>query len=385
MAEPLKHLVGPDLLEQLTSNILHVMPQFNANGFKQSFTDHYLELELMPRCHLVADCLYQFLPKEYITAVKVIVDSLGPVHPSTTDFSDLSFLPLPLSLFVGKYGLDHFEQSMTAQYEITQRFSAEFSIRAFIERYPLQSFELFQQWIKDPNPHVRRLVSEGTRPRLPWASRLRELQADPAPIIPILEALKDDPELYVRRSVANNLNDIGKDHPQLVYELLASWQKNSNKNRDWVISHALRSAIKRCEPEALALLGYKDTIGIETDSSSITPNLSHIGESVRISTTVSNQGSARKALMVDFAVHYIKASGNPRPKVFKWCQVELGASEKKVLSKKLNLANLSTRTHYTGAHRVDVIVNGQWSYLGTFDLASPEKTTGTKKGFSSKT
>ena len=368
MAEPLKHQVGPTLLDRLASNILGVMPTFNADGFKQAFAEHYLELELMPRRHLVADCLYQFLPKDYITAVKVIVDSLGPVHPSTTDFSQLGFLPLPLNLFVGKYGLDHFEQSMAAQYEITQRFSAEFSIRAFIERYPLQSFELFQQWIKDPNPHIRRLVSEGTRPRLPWASGLRDLQADPAPIVPILEALKDDPELYVRRSVANNLNDIGKDHPQLVYQLLASWQKNSNKNRDWVINHALRSAIKRCEPQALALLGYKDASGIGTTDSSITPNQSSIGESVRINTTVSNQGSTKKALMIDFAVHYIKANGKPRPKVFKWCQVELDGSEKKTLTKKLNLANLSTRTHYAGKHRVDIIINGQWSYLGTFYL-----------------
>ena len=368
MAEPLKHLVGPDLLEQLANNILHVMPQFNADGFKQSFTDHYLELELMPRCHLLADCLYAFLPKEYIAAVKVILDSLGPAHPSTTDFSEVSFLHLPFSLFVGKYGLDHFEESMTAQHEITQRFTAEFSIRAFIERYPLQCFELFQQWIKDPSPHVRRLVSEGTRPRLPWASRLRELQADPAPIIPLLEVLKDDPELYVRRSVANNLNDIGKDHPQLVYQLLTKWQKHSNKNRDWVISHALRSAIKRCEPEALALLGYTDATHIETSNSVITPRHTHIGKSVRINTTLHNQGSNSKALMVDFAVHYIKSNGKARSKVFKWCQIELESSSKKVLSKKLNLANLSTRTHFTGTHKVDIIINGQWSYLGEFQL-----------------
>jgi 3-methyladenine DNA glycosylase AlkC len=368
MAEPLKHLVGLDLVGQLAENISNATPTFSADEFKKLFAEQYLDLELMPRCHLVADCLYEVLPKDYLPALKIILRSLGPVHRSTTDFSDMSFLHLPFSLFVGKYGLEHFQESMAAQHQITQRFTAEFSIRAFIEHHPEKSFELFQRWIKDPSPHVRRLVSEGTRPRLPWASRLRKLQADPSPIIPILEALKDDPELYVRRSVANNLNDIGKDHPQLVYQLLANWQKNSNTNRDWVISHALRSAIKRCEPQALALLGYKDATSIGTHDSSIAPNRNSIGESVRINTTVSNQGSTRKALMIDFAVHYIKANGKPRPKVFKWCQMELGAREKKVLSKKLNLANLSTRTHYAGSHRVDIIINGQWSYLGTFDL-----------------
>ena len=369
MAEPLKHLVGLDLVGQLAENISNATPAFNADEFKKLFAEQYLVLELMPRCHLVADCLYEVLPKNYLTALKIILASLGPVHLSTTDFSDMSFLHLPFSLFVGKHGLEHFQESMAAQRQITQRFTAEFSIRAFIEHHPEKSFKLFQRWTKDPSPHVRRLVSEGTRPRLPWASRLRKLQADPSPIIPILEALKDDPELYVRRSVANNLNDIGKDHPQLVYQLLAKWQIGSNKNRDWVISHALRSAIKRCEPEALALLGYLDAEGIETGDSSITPDQTNIGRSVRISTEVSNQGVESKAIMLDFAVHYVKANGGIRPKVFKWCQIELGVSEKKTLSKKLNLANLSTRTHYAGSHRVDIIINGQWSYLGTFDLA----------------
>ena len=368
MAEPLKHLVGPNLVDQLANNIHVNMPAFNAAGFRQRFTEQYLDLELMPRCHLVADCLYEFLPSNYLAAVSVVVASLGPVHMSTDDFSDVSFLHLPFSLFVSKYGLDHFDASMTAQYEITQRFSAEFSIRAFIERHPAQSFKLFQHWIKDPNPHVRRLVSEGTRPRLPWASRLRNLQIDPSPILPILEALKDDPELYVRRSVANNLNDIGKDHPHLVYELLGKWQKHSNKNRDWVINHALRSAVKRCEPEALALLGYTDSKGIATNNSSVTPDHALIGESVRISTTLNNQATHAKPLMVDFAVHYIKANGKARPKVFKWCQLELEAGSKKALTKKLNLANLSTRTHFVGTHRVDVIINGRWSYLGEFQL-----------------
>jgi len=369
MAEPLKHLVGLDLVGQLAENISNATPTFSADEFKKLFAEQYLDLELMPRCHLVADCLYEVLPKDYLTALKIILGSLGPAHRSTTDFTDMSFLHLPFSLFVGKYGLEHFQESMAAQHQITQRFTAEFSIRAFIEHHPEKSFELFQRWIKDPSPHVRRLVSEGTRPRLPWASRLRKLQADPSPIIPILEALKDDPELYVRRSVANNLNDIGNDHPQLVYQLLAKWQIGSNKNRDWVISHALRSAIKRCEPEALALLGYLDAEGIETSDCSITPDQTNIGRSVRISTEVSNQSVESKALMVDFAVHYVKANGGIRPKVFKWCQIELGASGKKTLSKKLNLANLSTRTHYAGSHRVDIIINGQWSYLGTFDLA----------------
>ena len=368
MAAPLKHLAGPAMVLQIANRISVNMPAFNTAAFIQQFVAHYGELELMPRCHWVAQCLHQHLPKDYPTAVDILLQSLGPVHPSTTDFSDISFLHLPFSLFVSKYGLDYFDESMAAQYEITQRFSAEFSIRAFIQRYPEKCFDLFQDWIKDPNPHIRRLVSEGTRPRLPWASHLVDLQADPSPIMPLLEALKDDPELYVRRSVANNLNDIGKDHPKCVYALLTQWQKRSNKNRDWVINHALRSAIKRCEPEALALLGYKDAQGITLNHSSIAPAQANIGESVQINATICNEGDSSKALMVDFSVYYIKANGKPRPKVFKWSQFQLAPLEQKGLSKKLNLANLSTRTHFAGPHRVDIIINGHWSYLGTFEL-----------------
>ena len=369
MATPLKHLVATELVEQLANNIHLHMTAFDRAGFMQRFQDQYLDLELMPRCHLIADCLHDFLPSDYLVGIEVIMNSLGPVHPSTSDFSDISFLHLPFSLYVGKYGLDHFQTSMHAQYEITQRFSAEFSIRAFIERYPNQCFKLFETWVQDPNPHIRRLVSEGTRPRLPWASRLRDLQADPTPLLPILEALKDDPDLYVRRSVANNLNDIGKDHPQWVYKLLAQWQKTSNTQRDWVINHALRSAVKRCEPEALALLGYTGAKGVALSNQKITPDQTAIGTPVAISTTLSNHGKITKALMVDFAVHYIKANGKPRPKVFKWKQMEMAPGSSKALSKKLNLSDLSTRTHYAGEHRVDIIINGEWFELGTFELS----------------
>ena len=154
---------------------------------------------------------------------------------------------------------------MQAQHELTQRFTAEFSIRPFIERHPEATLARLAQWTQDPSPHVRRLVSEGTRPRLPWASRLRDFQRDPAPVLALLERLKDDPELYVRRSVANNLNDIGKDHPDLLADVARRWLQNASPERRWIVRHALRSAIKRAEPGALSALGYgaAPTLAIE--------------------------------------------------------------------------------------------------------------------------
>ena len=145
---------------------------------------------------------------------------------------------------------------MTAMIELTQRFSSEYAVRPFVERYPEATFKRLLALTDDPSPHVRRWCSEGTRPRLPWGAKLHHLVADPSPIWPILEALKDDDELYVRRSVANNLNDIGKDHAALVVERCQAWLEDGNAQRDWTVKHGLRSLVKDGDPGALAVMGY---------------------------------------------------------------------------------------------------------------------------------
>ena len=167
-----------------------------------------------------------------------------------------AFLYMPHLFFVARHGLDHFEDSMRAQYALTQRFTAEYSIRAFLEKHPEATLARLREWAADPSQHVRRLVSEGTRPRLPWAPRLRAFQKDPRPVLELLELLKDDPELYVRRSVANNLNDIGKDHPALLTAVAKRWLRGATPERRWIVDHALRSAVKRADAGALGALGY---------------------------------------------------------------------------------------------------------------------------------
>ena len=163
---------------------------------------------------------------------------------------------MPHCFFVAEYGLDHFEPSMQAHYQLTQRFTAEFSIRPFLIKHTEATLARLRQWARDPNEHVRRLVSEGTRPRLPWASRLPAFQADPAPVLALLELLKDDPALYVRRSVANNLNDIGKDHPRVLMQTAQRWMRDATPERAWVVRHALRWAVKQGDPAALKVLGF---------------------------------------------------------------------------------------------------------------------------------
>jgi 3-methyladenine DNA glycosylase AlkC len=402
MAEPLKNYFGPEIAKKIAGLISAVHPLFPADAFLRDALRGYEDLELMPRGWHLARSLRGHLPDDYPEAIGILLSSLGlgpgapskspgaadeglgaadegpgsetAAEPPTSDESETaesgmaSFLYLPFTLFVAEYGLDHFEESMEAQYELTQRFTAEFSIRPFLEEHPERTLDRLREWAKDPSPHVRRLVSEGTRPRLPWASRLKSFQADPRPVLELLELLKDDPELFVRRSVANSLNDIGKDHPDLLVETARRWLEGADENRRWLVRHALRSAVKRSERGALEVLGYGDPAEVSIRNVSFTPNRVHMGDSVRIALEVLNTGSDRQRLLADLRVHFVKASGRTSPRVFKLRTLDLAPGESAGLRKTISLADMSTRKHYTGTHGVEVVLNGRGEPLGSFEL-----------------
>lgn len=255
---------------------------------------------------------------------------------------------------------------MRAQYELTQRFTAEFSIRVFLDREPERTLARLRDWTADPSPHVRRLVSEGTRPRLPWAPRLRRFQTDPRPVVDLLELLKDDPSLYVRRSVANNLNDIGKDNPDVLIETCRRWLVGATSGRRWLVRHALRSAIKRGERAALDLLGYVGPAAVELSQVEISPRRATIGDDVRISVTLQNLDQRPADLNVDLRLHFVKAGGRTIPKVFKMREVRLEPGDRATVSKTISLSQHTTRTHHPGEHRVEALVNGTARPLGSF-------------------
>ena len=257
---------------------------------------------------------------------------------------------------------------MHAQHELTQRFTAEFSIRPFLERHPEATLARLETWASDPSPHVRRLVSEGTRPRLPWAPRLREFQKDPRPVLALLELLKYDKELYVRRSVANNLNDIGKDHPALLVETARRWMVDAPDERRWLVNHGLRSAVKRGESGALAVMGFGEDAKISVSNVNIAPKRVVMSGTVTIAFDITNTDSQLQSALVDFRIHYIKSNGKSSPKVFKLKIVKLKAQESIRLSKTVSLAEMTTRKHYAGTHQVDVIINGSPAVLGKFEL-----------------
>jgi len=368
MAEPLINQYGADVPRAIAAMVQAVHPAFDSAGFVREVLIGYEALALMARGKKIARALRQFLPPDYAQALAILLASTQQPHGRDPGLTLGTFLYLPHTVFVAEYGLDHFELSMQAQHALTQRFTAEFSIRPFLEHHPEATLRQLHVWATDPSEHVRRLVSEGTRPRLPWAPRLRQFQADPAPVLALLDLLKDDPELVVRRSVANNLNDIGKDHPDLLTKTAQNWLENASPERAWIVGHALRSAVKRGDSGALSVLGFGAAPQVSVGNARITPGKVKMGGAVQISFEVTNTQNQPQRVLVDLAVHYVKANGQARAKVFKLSTLELAPGRSTALSKKLSLVELSTRKHYPGLHRVDALLNGQAQPLGAFEL-----------------
>lgn len=257
----LKHLLGREAVECLAHNLALAHPPFNGRAFRRAALDGLEPLSILERGQYLARRLREHLPAHYEEAIKILLRSLTPPLTRTDELGLSVFFYLPHVCFVAAHGLDAehnggrdpFEVSMKAQHELTRRFSAEFSIRPFLARYQERTLRRLMDWTGDTDPHVRRLCSEGTRPRLPWAARIPAFVNDPRPALPILEALKDDPDLYVRRSVANHLGDIAKDHAALAFDLCERWLAGASEERKWLIRHAVRHPARKGVKAALLL------------------------------------------------------------------------------------------------------------------------------------
>lgn len=378
MAEPLKNAFGRNVVEALAARVAAVHPAFDAAAFRADASAGLAALELLDRGVHIARALARHLPRDYGAALEVLVASLGPPLPEAEDgFDGLGqgmspFVYLPIVAFIRDHGPEHphaFDASMAAQHALTRRFTAEWSIRPFLERWPERTLAVLAGWVDDPSCHVRRLVSEGTRPRLPWAARLRALQRDPAPALALLERLRDDPSEYVRRSVANHLNDVGKDHPGLLLDLAGRWLEGAPPPRRRLVRHALRSLVKQGHPRALALLGYGAAPRVAV-AAAVTPARVALGGAVTVEVTLTSRTARAQRLAVDLVVHFVKARGEARPKVFKLRAIELPARGTAALAKRISLGEMSTRVHRTGRHRVEVRVNGKDFPAGAFEVVA---------------
>ena len=368
MAASLKEFYSPDLVRRLGNSIAAVHPPFDLVRWQREALEGLGDLSLTDRARHLMNALRRQLPEDYEAALAILLASLENPGTAGDESSMASFFYLPHLYFVSEHGLDSFEASMRAQYLLTQRFTAEFSIRHFLERHPEATLSRLREWAKDPNHHVRRLVSEGTRPRLPWAMRLRAFQQDPTPVLELLEMLKDDESLYVRRSVANNLNDIGKDHPELLAQTCRRWLEDATPERQWLVRHALRSAVKRGQKSALEALGAGSEAQVEILEATFTPASPWRGGKVRFEATLLSRADAAQKLVVDFAIHFVKANGKASPKIFKLKNLDLEAGDRARVGKTIDLSDLTTRQHYPGWHQAELQINGAPFPAGGFEM-----------------
>jgi 3-methyladenine DNA glycosylase AlkC len=369
MAEKLKHFFNPPVVRSIAADLRRAHPPLRERLFVDACMAGLDGLELTARARHIAEVMHDHLPRPFTAAAKVLVASLGPELTGTDGFGMAPFRYLPHVFFVQEYGVEDFEPAMYAQYELTKRFSAESSIRVFLVRYPEETYARLHAWARDGNVHVRRLVSEGTRPRLPWAPRLRAFQEDPRPVIALLELLKDDPARYVQRSVANNLNDIGKDHPDLAVEVCRRWSAGASPARMWIVRHALRALVKKGHRGALAALGVGGKPAVRISGVRLAPRRIRLGGVLRFSFVIDSTAKSVQELLIDYAVHFVKANGAARPKVFKLRKIALSPGERVEMGGTLSFKDLTTRRHYPGHHRIDLLINGIPHPLAAFDVS----------------
>ena len=375
MADQLKTFFSAALVRRLARDIERVHPDFDARAFVKAATSGLEDLELLDRGRHIARALARFLPGSYPDAIDVLIKSLGPVH-ATDELVGVGMAPffyLPHTMFVAERGLDHFDLSLQAQFELTKRFSAEGSIRPFIAKEPERTLRVLREWARDPDAHVRRLVSEGTRLRLPWAMRVAWLDANPQRVLELLELLKDDPTTLVRRSVANNLNDLCKVHPALLADTAEAWLEGASEERRALVEHALRSAVKRGEPRALRLLGYGKKPAVTLESVRFTPRRVPIGGRMTMNFTLRSTARMTQELLVDVAVYFVKARAKASRKVFKVKRVSLPPRGEVLLRATISLAVHTTRKPNPGAHAVDVVVNGESLRAGSFMVTAGKR------------
>jgi 3-methyladenine DNA glycosylase AlkC len=370
MPEALKTFFSPALVRRLASDVERVHPAFPTAQFVKDATRGLSALELLDRGRHIGRALARHLPADYRDALHVLLRSLGPRH-ATDEIVGVGMAPfyyLPHVVFVAERGLDDFDESMRAQYELTKRFTAEWSIRPFIARDPERAFGFLRRWAGDADAHVRRLVSEGTRLRLPWAGRVGWLDEHPERVLELLERLKDDEASYVRRSVANNLNDMGKVHPALLTRTAARWLEHASPERRALVEHALRTAVKRGHPDALRLLGYGRKPSVVIDEVAFAPRRVVIGGRVAIRFVVRSASRVSQDLLIDLAVHFVKSSGRTASKVFKLKRLVLPPDGRAELRTSVSLKVHTTRVPRPGVHAVDAIVNGIAHRIGSFQV-----------------
>ena len=370
--EPFKNNISPDLVRCLAGHLDRHLTGFDRNAFETEILNQLEALELKERARHIANVLGRHLPDDLADRYAVLEAILHPMTEVAFDRGSdehgmRGWGMMPLGMVVSDSGLEDFEASFALLKEMTKRATAEFDVRPFLDKDQDSALAIMAPWVRDDSVHVRRLVSEGTRPRLPWGLRLKKLVADPSPTLPLLEALKDDPEEYVRRSVANHLNDIAKDHPDLVAEIAERWLKSADKNREKLVRHACRSLIKQGHAATLSAFGLNPP-EIRVEGPAITTDTVDYGSALGFAIKLTSTALKPQDLVLDYLVHFKKANGTLAPKVFKWTKLTLEPGETVSLAREHAIRPITTRVYYGGTQAVSLRINGQDFGFSEFEL-----------------
>lgn len=378
MAEPFKNQINAALVERMAAHFVRAWPEFPVAAFRRAALEGLDGLELKQRVTQLARALEAALPEDFDKAAAILEATLAPAPKGDEltwsgegggDAGLAGWAVWPMTEYVAARGLGSRERALACLRELTQRASSEFAVRPFLAADPEGTLVVFKKWIHDPSAHVRRLASEGSRPRLPWGMRLQAFVKDPRPCVPLLDALHADSSEYVRRSVANHLNDISKDHPDLAVEIAARWLREGRATTERLVRHALRSLVKEGHGPTLALLGYTGGGKVEAERFRVAPKRVALGGSLALEFVLRNGGSKAAKLVVDYAVHHVKADGSLRPKVFKGLKRTLAAGESAECRIAHPLKRVTTRRYHAGRHAVELLVNGRALARGEFTLA----------------
>ncbi|EJM05871.1 MULTISPECIES: DNA alkylation repair protein [unclassified Pseudomonas] len=360
-APALKEIFNAERLQHIASEMSAVYPAFKAKAFLKHAQDGLAELSVMQRMARVSESLHAVLPLDYEDSLNVLRE-LAPRLNS-------GFVSMCLPHYVASYGGHAFDTSMDALKYFTTFGSSEFAIRHFLRSDLERSLERMHDWTRDENHHVRRLASEGSRPRLPWSFRLDAVQADPQLAAGILDRLKADESLYVRKSVANHLNDVTKVHPEWVLDTIEGWSLD-NKHTAWIAKHALRSLIKQGDLRALTVIGAGAKAEVELLDVQVEPAVVRLGEAITLSFVVKSTVAHEQRLVIDYSIDYVKANGGVSGKVFKLKTVGLAGFEREVVGRRQVIRDFTTRKHFVGRHGVRVMVNGEVLASTVFEIVA---------------
>lgn len=355
--EPFKNLLGFEAAKKISVALKRAYSDFDSPLFLKGLKLELEPLELKDRCLAITQRLNKGLPKDRKKSLRILQNALKQDDADTVGLS--GFLVWPLTQFVAQEGLKYFQESMQTLHAMTQVFTAEFAVRSYFIEYEKETLKQFEKWVHDPSEHVRRLVSEGSRPLLPWGQKLQSFVKDPERTWHLLEKLSLDTSKYVQKSVANHINDHSKNHPDWIINKLEHLKKKhpDHEGVEWIIRHGTRTLVKKGHPQALRLHGVEQKTVKILQAKVLSPQVK-MGEKLKLEVSIQNTSKKKAKAIVDTELKLLRANGKYGTKVFKGKKLELDAGEKVKVLLDIKLIEVTTRSYYAGKQFLSVLVNG---------------------------